>query len=125
MATITVVEGPAAGQKFLLEQHRLVMIGRDASCTVQIVDPQLSRHHLQIRLDEATNGHSAVDFNSKNGVFVNGKKLSSEARLADRDVINIGDSVLVYHTDDSYDAKGVHDALKRFGQGHVHTQTDL
>lgn len=123
MATVTIVEGPAAGQKFLLERHGLVMIGRDASCTIQVVDPQLSRHHLQIRFDEESNKHYAKDFNSKNGVFVNGNKVAGEAPLADRDVITIGDTTIVYHLDDSYDAKRVHDALKRFGEGHVNTQT--
>jgi pSer/pThr/pTyr-binding forkhead associated (FHA) protein len=123
MATVTVVEGASAGQKFLLENHRLVMIGRDASCTIQIVDPQLSRHHLQIRFDEEAGCHKAIDFNSKNGVFINGNKIAGEASLADRDVITIGDSTLIYHLDDSYDAKRVHDSLKRFGEGHVKTQT--
>ena len=123
MATITIVEGPGAGQKFLLEQHRLVMLGRDASCTIQIVDPQLSRHHLQIKFDEKAGCHQAIDFNSKNGVFINQKKIAADTPLADRDVIGIGDTVLVYHLDDSYDAKRVHDSLKRFGEGHVHTQT--
>jgi len=123
MATITVVEGPGTGQKFLLERHRLVMVGRDASCTIQIVDPQLSRHHLQIKFDEDADRHVAIDFNSKNGVFINQKKIQAETPLADRDVVGIGDTVLVYHLDDSYDAKRVHDSLKRFGEGHVKTQT--
>jgi pSer/pThr/pTyr-binding forkhead associated (FHA) protein len=123
MATVTIVEGPGAGQKFLLEQHRLVMIGRDASCTIQVVDPQLSRNHLQIKLAADGKRHLALDFNSKNGVFVNDRKVLAETLMADHDQIKIGDTLLVYHLDDDYDAKGIHDSLKRFGEGHVGTQT--
>ncbi len=33
MATLVVTEGPASGQQFALEKHRLVLIGRDHQCT--------------------------------------------------------------------------------------------
>ena len=37
MATLVVVKGPAAGAKFALETHPLVMVGRDPRSTFQIV----------------------------------------------------------------------------------------
>ena len=123
MAILFVMKGPATGQEFSLEGHRLVMIGRDAGCTLQIVDPQLSRNHLQIKYDEGENRHHAIDFQSKNGVLVNGKKIENPTPLSDRDVIAIGDTALVYSTDDSPFAQHVLDSMKRFGQGHVQTRT--
>mgnify|MGYP001560345062 CR=1 FL=1 len=123
MAMLIFTEGPNTGQSFRLERHRLVMVGRDASCTVQIVDPQLSRHHLQIELAEAESRHYAIDFNSKNGVVVNGNKIDKRVALRDCDVIKIGDSSLVYTTDDSADALSAREQAKRFGQGYVHTAT--
>jgi len=123
MATLFVVKGPATGEKFSLEGHHLVMIGRDAGCTIQIVDPQLSRCHLQIKYVKEEDRHDAIDFNSKNGVIVNDKKIVDPTPLSDRDVIVIGDTTLVYSKDDSPFAQHVLDSMKRFGQGHVHTRT--
>ena len=123
MAILFVMKGPAAGQEFSLEGHRLVMIGRDASCTLQIVDPQLSRNHLQIKYAEEEKRHYAIDFQSKNGVKVNDKKIESATPLGDRDVIVIGDTTLVYNAADDYSAQDIRESMKRFGQGHVHTRT--
>src|SRR3972149_867193 len=123
MATLFVVKGPATGEKFSLEGHHLVMIGRDAGCTIQIVDPQLSRGHLQIKYVKEANRHDAIDFQSKNGVFVNEKKIADPTPLVDQDVIVIGDTTMVYSMADSPFAQHVLDSMKRFGQGHVHTRT--
>jgi pSer/pThr/pTyr-binding forkhead associated (FHA) protein len=123
MAMLFVTKGPAMGEKFSLEGHQLVMIGRDAGCTIQIIDPQLSRCHMQIKYAADEKRHYAVDFQSKNGVFVNGEKISEPAVLNDRDAISLGDTVLVYSIDDSVAAQHVLDAMKRMGQGHLHTRT--
>lgn len=123
MAFLYFTQGPATGQQFSLEGHRLVMIGRDASCTIQVVDPQLSRNHLQIEhvIDEGC--HYAIDYQSKNGVYVNGQKIDRRAPLGDRDIITIGDTTIVYSKGDSTYAQHVLDAAKKFGQGHLNTQT--
>ena len=125
MAILFVMKGPATGQEFSLEGHRLVMIGRDARCTLQIVDPQLSRNHLQIKYVEEEKSHYAIDFQSKNGVKVNDKKIEAPTLLGDRDVIVIGDTTLVYSTstDDAHFVRDIRESMKRFGQGHVHTRT--
>ena len=117
------MDGPAKGQKFALAGCRLAMLGRDAGCSFQIVDPELSRFHLQIRHAEDRDQHFAIDFQSKNGVFVNGKKLEKETVLMDSDVIVIGGTTLVYTHDDAVDAKKAADAWKQSGQGHLKTQT--
>lgn len=124
MAVLIATDGPVADQKFALGVHRLLMIGRDASCSIQIGDPQLSRHHLQIRHDEDAGRHFTIDFNSKNGVSVNGKRIEAETELADHDVIKLGGTLLVYALDDTRDACHVRDIPKRFGEGHVRTMAD-
>lgn len=121
MAVLVALDGPAKDKKFALAGCQLAMIGRDASCTFQIVDPELSRNHLQIRFAEEQKRHFAIDFGSKNGVFVNGKKLEAETALSDRDVIEIGKSSLVYLVDDSPDAQRAFEAWKQLGQGHART----
>jgi pSer/pThr/pTyr-binding forkhead associated (FHA) protein len=112
--------GPAKDRAFPLADHKLVMIGRDASCTLQIVDPELSRCHLQIAAD-GDGKHSAIDFDSRNGVVVNGTKIEEKTKLSDGNQIVIGTSTIVYTTDDSVDLTSAGARAKYFGQGHLHT----
>ncbi len=122
MATLVVIEGPAKGHKFGLAEHKLVMIGRDASCTIQIVDQELSRYHVQIARDPNDGRHYALDHNSRNGVFVNGTQVKDRRVLGDGDLIKLGSSKIIYSTDDSVDAEHVLASLKRFGEGHLQTR---
>jgi pSer/pThr/pTyr-binding forkhead associated (FHA) protein len=121
MATLIVVEGPAKGGRFALEQHRIAMIGRESKCTFQILDPRISRLHMQIKLDEGTSRHSAVDFQSALGVFINGTRISAETPLSDGDQIKIGDSTILYTTDDATDAKKLQELLRKRGENVVTT----
>jgi pSer/pThr/pTyr-binding forkhead associated (FHA) protein len=124
MAVLIVTEGPAKEQRFALAGSRLAMVGRDAGCSFQIVDPELSRYHLQIRYAEDQDRHFAIDFQSKNGVFVNGAKIETETPLQDGDVIAIGGTKIVYAHDDSPDAQRPYETWKKLGQGHVRTLSD-
>lgn len=123
MATLIVTKGPAMGEKFSLEGHQLLMIGRDAACSIQIIDPQMSRCHMQVKYNPEEKRHYALDFESKNGVFINGVKITGPTALSDRDAIALADTILVYCADDSPTAQHVLDAMKQFGQGHLHTRT--
>lgn len=116
MATLIVVDGPAEGAKFALEQHRIVMIGREANCTFQILDPRMSRRHMQVKLDDATNRHTAVDFESKLGVEINGRKIDGETPLSDSDIIRVGDSAILYSVNDDPDADTIRHLLRKRGE---------
>lgn len=124
MATLIIVEGPAEGQKFALATHGLVMIGRDHTCTFQILDARLSRMHLQIKRDGETGGHSAIDFDSANGVYVNGERIAAATQLSDGDVIRAGNTSIVYSVDDTPDAQSLSRLLRQHYQGHHQTQID-
>lgn len=104
MACLVIVEGPVAGAHFALASHKVVDIGRDEECTFQIVDPLVSRHHVQIRAT-GEGVHAVVDSGSANGVLVNGRRISSEVAMKDGDEISIGSTKLVYTTNDYPDAK--------------------
>lgn len=121
MAVLIITDGPAKDQKYSLEGERLCMIGRDAKCSFQIIDAELSRFHLQIRHDPPKDQYFAIDYQSKNGVEINGNKIERETQLTSGDVITIGVSTLIFSTDNSMDAKRAFETWKRFGQGHVHT----
>ena len=122
MATLVVTEAPAIGQQFALEKHLLVLVGRDHQCTFQIVDGQISRRHCQLRYDEGENRHYAIDFESSNGVRVNGNKITAPQPLEDGDVIHIGGTLIVYSVQDSPDAQRVTEILRKHGEGRHTTQ---
>ncbi len=122
MAVLVIVKGPAKDQKFSLEGQNLAMVGRDAKCSFQILDPTLSRFHMQIRCSPGRD--SAIDFNSKNGVEINGRKIESETQLQEGDSISIGETTMIYSLDNSMDAKRAWETNKQFGQGYVPTIID-
>lgn len=117
MATLIITDGPAEGEQFSLGRHGVVLIGRDADCTFQILDPQISRRHMQIKRDDQTNAHLAVDYASRNGVRVNGSRITEPAPLGEGDEIVIGETRIVYTTADSPDAKTINDVLHKRGEG--------
>ena len=95
MASILVVSGPHEGEYYPLGR-RIVEIGRDEACPIQIVDETASRRHAQIRYDGAAEIFHALDLESANGMFINDRKVTSETPLADGDVIRIGVSELLF-----------------------------
>lgn len=121
MPMLVVTDGPARTQKFSLTGNRITMIGRDAVCTFQIIDPTLSRQHLQLRFDEENQRHVAIDWTSSNGVFINNRRIEAETPLADGDVITIGNTSLVYCTADADDAQAAAEVWKKIGQAHQRT----
>ncbi len=103
MATLVATAGPVEGKSFPLDLSRLISVGRDDQCTIQILDEQVSRRHLQIRFDQDDDRHYAVDMRSANGVFINGTRLTDDRPLDDGDIIRIGQSELRYTRDDVTD----------------------
>ena len=75
---------------------RVITIGRGPGNDIVIQDPKVSKIHLQL----VSNGNicSAVDLNSTNGTYVNGRKISGEVCLQPNDTIRIGDTMLPWQT---------------------------
>ena len=87
MPMLIVYEGDMAGQRWMIDQDRIV-IGRGTDCDITIPKRQVSRHHAQIERDDK--GYLLRDLNSKNGTFVNSKQvLDKPQRLQDEDEIQI------------------------------------
>lgn len=112
MATLIITEGPCEGQQFSLGNHRLVMIGRDDSCNFQIVDPEMSRRHFQVKYDPSRSGHSLIDAGSANGVFIGGQKIEEEVPLLEGDEIGAGGTRILYTAHDSPDAATIASLLR-------------
>jgi hypothetical protein len=70
-----------------------IVIGRGKECDIQVLDPNVSRRHAELR-QEGT-GFWIVDLGSTNGVEVNGKRLK-RAKLEVDDRITLGSTELVF-----------------------------
>ena len=102
MASLLVVSGPSEGHLHTLGR-RTVSVGRDEGCVVQITDSHVSRQHLEIRYDAAVPGFVARDLGSANGTRLNDLPLEGPATLADGDLVAIGESELMFWTQDLTD----------------------
>ncbi|MCP3904525.1 MAG: FHA domain-containing protein [Planctomycetes bacterium] len=115
MASIIITSGPAEGRYYTLSQKSSV-IGRDERCTIQIVDELISGQHLEIRCEEGERTYHAVDMHSTNGVRVNDQPVTAPTRLLDRDVIDIGNSQLVFSIQEFPDRESAFSRLKLPGE---------
>lgn len=115
MASLIVVSGSNQGDYYPLG-HRPNVIGRDEAVPIQIVDPNVSRKHMQVRFDEGENKYYAIDMSSKHGVFVNGKKIDSEIALTDNDYIGVGQTTLLFTLKDFEDRENALSHFKKVGE---------
>lgn len=115
MASLVVIQGLGEGAHFRLTDA-LVSVGRDDTCTFQVLDPQVSRRHLQVRIDAALGKHVVGDYRSALGVFVNDKQIVLDTPLNDGDKIRIGQTTLMYLAADHPDAPTAIAAAKKKGE---------
>lgn len=99
MASIIVATGEQKGDYYPLGQ-RTNVIGRDEAVPIQILDEHVSRKHMQIRFEKDSGQYYAIDMKSKHSVAVNGHKINDETLLADGDQIGIGQTTLLFTTND-------------------------
>ncbi len=75
--TLTITEGNLKGQKFTFDTRTTCIIGRATDCHPQIPDDEnhrtISRYHCLLDINPPD--IRVRDFGSKNGTFVNGKKI--------------------------------------------------
>ena len=83
------------GRRSVLSGSHAV-IGRSRDCDVVVADPNVSRRHAELHLDER--GWSIVDLGSTNGIKVNGHR-SDHALLRAGDRITLGVTDLTFELD--------------------------
>lgn len=77
--------GPLDGQKWAVGLS--LLIGRDPGCDLMIMDRQVSRYHA--RLTPGKEGVMLEDLGSKNGTYVNGKRIEEPIFLQDGDMLQV------------------------------------
>jgi pSer/pThr/pTyr-binding forkhead associated (FHA) protein len=91
---LIVVLGKHAGQEIPVTTPKF-FIGRAEDCNLRAHSEQVSRHHCVIVIEE---GYVAVrDFQSKNGTFVNGRRITGETELKSGDRLKVGQIELDVH----------------------------
>ena len=76
----------------LINKNNRVSIGRNEECDLVLFHPQISRRHCEIIKDQ--NGVLILKDYSKNGTFVNGKKIHNIHKLSSSDKIIIGPFII-------------------------------
>jgi pSer/pThr/pTyr-binding forkhead associated (FHA) protein len=115
MASVIVTNGKQEGDYYPLG-HRTNVIGRDEALPIQILDHMVSRKHLQIRFDASTNRYFAFDMKSRNGVYVNNRKIEGEVALRDGDVVLLGLTSLLFTDQDFKDKESALQHYKKVGE---------
>jgi DNA-binding winged helix-turn-helix (wHTH) protein len=94
--------GPRRRQCIIDSGHEIELlpgeniVGRDVDAAVRLDDPTVSRHHARI----TTEGDSAVleDLGSKNGTFVEGRRIRKPARLKSGSLLTFGSVHVKFRT---------------------------
>jgi len=115
MASLIVTNGKQEGSYYPLGR-RTNVIGRDEALPIQILDNMVSRKHLQIRFDPTTNRHYAYDMKSRNGVYVNSRRIEDEVALQDGDLIMVGMTSILFLDRDFKDKDSALMHYKKVGE---------
>src|SRR5947209_2198841 len=92
---IRVKSGPQKGKIIPVVGNQPIVIGREPSCSLQIVDRGVSREHAQIfRVGEMV---FIRDLGSRNGCFVNEERVKEEL-LREGDTVRVGNTQLLFES---------------------------
>ena len=93
MAILKVVGGANVGQTWEVKEPRCVL-GRHPDCDIPIDHLDTSRHHAQVVA--VADEYFLEDLHSRNGTWLNQKRLGAKERLNDGDRIRISETVLEF-----------------------------
>ena len=96
MARLLLTQGPQAGRQFSLDDCPCTL-GRQPGLQIVLDVPEVSRQHARV-----TQAHGRLfieDLGSSNGTFLNTPALREKSELRDRDEVQVGPFLLVFHGD--------------------------
>jgi sigma-B regulation protein RsbU (phosphoserine phosphatase) len=94
MAFLTLLKGSTPGSRFELDGDRAI-IGRSADCEVPLDVPAVSRRHAAILRERGR--YFVEDLQSRNGTFLNDKRVTERSPLGEGDQIVICDQEFRFH----------------------------
>jgi pSer/pThr/pTyr-binding forkhead associated (FHA) protein len=72
------------------------IVGRESGCSICIDSPTLSRRHACVVIDG--DGATLEDLGSKNGTYLNRRRVTRPVDLNDGDRVQVGSAEMVYRT---------------------------
>jgi len=96
MAMLRILSGDMSGQTVDL-QGATIVVGRHPTCDIRVPDDTVSRRHAQIVAD--ADGYVVEDLGSRNGTFLNGRKVTGPERLSHLDKISIFNTAVEFRED--------------------------
>ncbi|MBI4224132.1 MAG: FHA domain-containing protein [Deltaproteobacteria bacterium] len=109
--TLEVLNGNAQGKRFFLaDDVTELILGREEGCDFCIDEYVISRQHAKII--KKWGGIALVDLDSKNGTFVNNKRITEEF-LHDGDRIALGTIVLLFRNPKEINVKAISEEMVR------------
>jgi diguanylate cyclase (GGDEF)-like protein len=115
--TLTVIEGINFGYIFHLDKAETVIGRKDNDANrpdIELEDERASRRHIILVKRQNENGETYVvvaDLGSKNGTFINNKRLLTEEDLRNGDKLQLGNSVLKFEVKDTLDTSAYQERL--------------
>jgi len=104
---LVVVKGSNIGTVFPLLPGAAVIVGRGEESEVRLPDLKVSRRHCQI--EEKNDVYYIRDLFSTNRTMVNGSVIDDIFKLKQDDIIEIGDTTLLFTSQKSIPIKSVED----------------
>ena len=116
MPVLIVLTGPNNGDYQPIETKPII-VGREDNCDFQIVDPTVSRRHLQIQLNESGQACLATNLSSSIGMLVNNRMITADVTLRDGDLIQLGETLLLYAVKEFSDVQSAVNYYRSTGAG--------
>lgn len=105
------LNGSSEGKRFFLtDDTQEIVIGRDPSCDFCINEYVISRQHVKIA--KKWGGIALIDLESKNGSFINNKRITEEF-LHDGDRIALGTIVLLFRNPQEINLKAIGEEMAK------------
>ena len=100
---LVVVSDNFFGKTFVIEKPE-VTAGRHSSCDIIVEDPLVSKEHFLICTD-ADGRFSVEDLGSKNGTFLNKKKVKKRTRMFYGDRLVVGNTIFRFFLEEKVSRK--------------------
>ncbi len=114
MSSLFVIQGRDQGNRFEFDSTGVpVTLGRDASCTIQLHDSEVSRVHAEIR--RAGAALVLADLTSSNGTYVNSRKIERH-ELASGDQVQIGRTIMLFTGAGDSSARSLNERVRIVGE---------
>jgi len=96
MIILKVISDQGQSRIFRIDKN-LISLGRSSAADIVIDDKKASRNHA--RIIAAGGVYKIEDLGSRNGIFVNGKKISQKQKVGIGDSIKIGNTQITISSD--------------------------